>query len=172
MAKTKTTTKTKKAKSVVAINKKIGKKKPPPTNGFKAGNQYRFPPGQSGNPSGRPKLLSSAYKDMLGELVPDDVLTDEEKGKGIIYAELIARTQGQQAIEGSVQAAREIRSATEGERIRTWRDDILDLIRSGALTQQEVIDELGEEVATELIIAGRLLVDEGRDSGENGEETK
>jgi len=172
MAKKKTTTKTKKPKSVAAISKKPGKKKPPPTNGFKEGNEYRFKPGQSGNPSGRPKILSGSYSQMLEEEVPQEILPEQLKGQHLNYAQLIAKRQGIEAAKGNVQSAREIRSATEGERIRGWQDDIIDGLRNGFLTQEEVIDVLGEEVTTEILIAGRLLVDDGRDSGEDGEEAE
>lgn len=39
---------------------------------FEAGNPYRFQPGQSGNPNGRPKGLSRIAREMLEEIPPED----------------------------------------------------------------------------------------------------
>lgn len=58
-------------------------------------------------------------------------------------------------------------------RIRTWRDDVIDLLRSGQATPEQVTAELGAELATELIVAAGVRRNEGgetqaadRDSGE------
>ncbi len=69
-----------------------------------------FRPGVSGNPGGRPKLkiLSDAYRDILGQLVPGDP-------EGRTYAEIIALGQAREAIKGKTQAASEIGDRTEGK---------------------------------------------------------
>lgn len=73
------------------------------------GKPHQWKKGQSGNPSGRPKskCLSDAYRDKLGEPVPNDP-------EGRTWAELIAEAQVRDAVRGNVQAAREIADRTEG----------------------------------------------------------
>ena len=39
---------------------------------FEPGNQWRFPPGVSGNPAGRPKGVSSVVRELLEEIPKDD----------------------------------------------------------------------------------------------------
>lgn len=76
--------------------------------------ETRFKPGQSGNPSGRPKgaiVLSKAYYNMLAQLVPNDP-------QGRTYAELVASGQIIAAAKGQTPAAAEIRKATEGDVVR------------------------------------------------------
>jgi hypothetical protein len=63
---------------------------------------------------------------------------------------------GDAGIKGNVSAASEIRKATEGERIRTWRDDVIDLIREGKVTPDQVAQDLGDELATELSLAAGI----------------
>jgi len=79
-----------------------------PISGIVPPPEHRFQPGVSGNPSGRPKLLSGAYKAMLAEL---------DEATGLTNAELIAVAARAEAISGDVSAMREIRSATEGDGI-------------------------------------------------------
>jgi hypothetical protein len=70
---------------------------------------YRFRPGQSGNPSGRPKyaLLSRAYRNQLETICE----TDPEHRT---YAEVIAEALAKQAVKGNIQAAAEIADRVEG----------------------------------------------------------
>jgi hypothetical protein len=70
---------------------------------------YRFKPGQSGNPDGRPKyaLLSKAYKHQL-EAVCE---TDPQRRT---YAEVIAETLAKQAAKGNIAAAAELCDRVEG----------------------------------------------------------
>ncbi len=77
--------------------------KPYPT--WLANTQWK--PGQSGNPSGRPRLvkISTAVQNRLREIEP-------ESGK--TYAELIAIALVNKAVRGDVAAARELREVTEG----------------------------------------------------------
>src|ERR1700722_18271378 len=70
---------------------------------------HRFKPGQSGNPSGRPKkLLTEAYHAILGKKFPGD-------RKKRTFAELIAESMAKEAIKGKPQAAIEIADRTEGK---------------------------------------------------------
>jgi Family of unknown function (DUF5681) len=91
------------------------KKNPPDTHLFSGernlahGAPYRWPPGVSGNPGGRPKtaVLSQACREKLGELVPDD-----EHNR--TYAQLIADMLGEKAIHGNMDAAAELADRGEG----------------------------------------------------------
>jgi hypothetical protein len=77
---------------------------------FAPGNSLgkKFPPGISGNPSGRPKLtrLTDALREQLAEINPD---APEET-----VAEEIAKTLIKLALSGDVQAIKEIGNRTEG----------------------------------------------------------
>lgn len=75
--------------------------KPPPL-------EHQFKPGVSGNPGGRPKALSEAYRDMLARV-------DESDAQKRTHAELIADALKKQALKGDVAAAKEIRAGTEGD---------------------------------------------------------
>ena len=79
---------------------------------FEPGNKYRFPPGKSGNPGGRPKplLIREAYTAWLA-------VVDDETGK--THAQLLAEELGIRAIQGDVAAAREYRAATDGVKLTT-----------------------------------------------------
>lgn len=67
---------------------------------------HKFPPGVSGNPGGRPKVLGEAYREWLAKVNND----------GVTNAERVAETMGRRAMLGDVSAAREMRAATEGEK--------------------------------------------------------
>lgn len=125
------------------------------TNPNSLANLNPFQKGVSGNPGGRPKLLSDAYREYLGT-------ADEATGR--TRAQDIARAQGVKAIQGDVAAAREMRSGTEGDRIRTWRDDVIDLLRARTVTPAEVTAELGDELATELIDASGVRRNENSET--------
>jgi hypothetical protein len=97
------------SKQDTAENSGFRRRGGPPQTLFQKGNKHRFQPGQSGNPGGRPKLLSDAYRSKLGEVSPNDP-------EGRTYAEIIAAGQIVRAISDT-QAAREVRAATEGSRL-------------------------------------------------------
>ncbi len=116
--------------------KQTQKNKFPPGN--KIGKQ--FPPGQTGNRNGRPKLtrLTEALREQLAETNPD---APEET-----IAEQIARALIREAISGNVQAAREIGDRTEGKpkqaidldlQINDWRT----LAKNYSLNEEDVIKE-------------------------------
>lgn len=80
-------------------------------------NYYK--PGQSGNPSGRPKKkpITDRYKEALEVELPDGVRKTLGMHKGATMGDALARRMTIRAIEGrnAVEAAREIREAIEGK---------------------------------------------------------
>jgi hypothetical protein len=110
MTKSKTSNKTKPASqrkpkpARIAANRESRRGKNP--NSLANLEAHQFKPGQSGNITGRPKLLGESYKHWLSE----------DNGEGITNAEAVARAMGLEAMKGDVGAAREIRSATEGDK--------------------------------------------------------
>jgi hypothetical protein len=111
-------------------------------NKFSPGNKVgnRFKKGETGNPSGRPKLtkLTEALREQLAETLPD---APEET-----IAESIARALIKEAKSGNVQAAREIADRTEGKpkqsidvdlQVKDWRQ----LAQTYGVTEADVINE-------------------------------
>ena len=127
---------------------------------FTKGNPWRFPPGQSGNPGGRPKALRDAYTEWL----------KLENSKGVTNAMLVATTMGSRAVMGDTQSAKEIRMATEGTTINTWQSEIVGLLKEGKLTAQDVMDELGDGATELLDAAGLLPIENGAAEGESPNE--
>ena len=72
--------------------------------------EFRFKPGQSGNPGGRAKtkLISQAYQEFLGEV-------DTKKRRTI--AQEIAKQIIQKALKGDLAAAKETTDRTEGKAV-------------------------------------------------------
>jgi hypothetical protein len=73
------------------------------------GEVFRFKPGQSGNPGGRPRTakLSEACRAKLASLMPGD---PESRS----YAEAIADKLALQALKGDIRAAQELADRAEG----------------------------------------------------------
>lgn len=81
--------------------------------GFQVGNPWRWKKGHVVNPGGRPKLLSDAYREML----------KHEDKNGMTNAAKIAMNAGMMAVEmNDLGAMKEVRQATEGDLIRTFKD--------------------------------------------------
>lgn len=78
----------------------------------------------SPNPGGRPKGMSDAYKEWLATVNENDPL-------GRTNAQLGAASIGLEMLKGDVSAAKEIRSATEGDKIE----------QSGAVTLKVIYDD-------------------------------
>lgn len=133
-----------------------GKGKP-----FEKGNPWRFEPGQSGNPTGRPKTLGDAYKRVLDLPVPGDP-------EGRTFAQLGAEAIAYSMLSGFVPAAKEIRQAVEGDKVVTWQDEIIELIKAGRLTPEQVRKELGQDAEPILRAAG--VAAEGGSAPAAGEE--
>src|SRR5215467_4565795 len=73
------------------------------------GDAFRFKPGQSGNPGGRPRTakLSEASRAKLASVIPGDP-------EGRTYAEGIADKLALLAIKGDIRAAQELADRAEG----------------------------------------------------------
>lgn len=73
------------------------------------GAAFRWQPGQSGNPGGRPafKKLSEACREILSSALPND--------SSRTYAEAIAEVLARSALRGSVVAASELADRAEGK---------------------------------------------------------
>lgn len=124
-----------------------------PISGTPPPVEHQFKPGQSGNPGGRPKLLGESYKAMLAKVNENDPL-------GRTNAEIIADALKLEAFKGDVGAAREIRSATEGDKLTlaTWQTELVDALKQGKLTPEDVISELGiDEGRAILVAAGKAI---------------
>ncbi len=104
-------------------------------------NLKPFPRGTSGNPAGRPKMLtlSEAFRRQLSQPVPND-----EQGR--TFAEMIAAEMCARALAGDVAAAKELADRTEGRpkqaidvdmNIADWRA----MARNAGLNEQDVIRE-------------------------------
>ncbi len=106
----------KKRRVKAANSAKIRIKKKPRGKAFEKGNEHRFLPGQSGNPDGRPKLLTGAYTAMLAEVDPETGMTKAEMIASAGYARSMS------LLPGGTAAAREIRQATEGDTIHSTID--------------------------------------------------
>ena len=135
-----------------------------PISGTAPPVEHQFRPGQSGNPGGRPKLLGESYRQMLARV-------DEHDKQQRTNAEIIADKLREVIVQkGDVGAAREIRSATEGDKLilATWQTEMVDALKQGQITAHDVIAELGREQAIPLLIAAGQAVPEGLPSNTTG----
>ena len=127
------------------------------------------PPWRAGdpspNPSGRPKLLGDSYKAMLARV-------NEQDPEKRTNAELIANAALVAALGGDVSAMREIRAATEGEKITltSWQSEIVDALKKGNLTPQQVIDEIGIDDARAILVAAGTVVISSAPAGDTPDE--
>lgn len=76
----------------------------------------KWQPGQSGNPSGRPKTkpITDRYHRIVETDLPDDVRRALGLPSGATFGDAIALAQARQAIKGETAAAKEMREAIEG----------------------------------------------------------
>lgn len=79
---------------------------------------WQFKPGQSGNPDGRPKKVTSEYEKMLETQITEKMATAyklPETCVGQTFREAIAFGQGAAGARGATEAAREIADRVEGK---------------------------------------------------------
>lgn len=78
---------------------------------------FQWKPGQSGNPSGRPrkKPLTERYEQVLEEALPEKARLKLGLAPGATYGDAIAAGQARKAVMGATEAAKEIREAVEGK---------------------------------------------------------
>jgi hypothetical protein len=119
---------------------------------FTSESPTAFKPGQSGNPSGRPKsiTLSEALKLELAKLYPED----ETKTN----AERVAEVLVAQAAQGNIIAAKEVADRTEGRPRQAVDVDmsVLDwraVARAHGVSEQDVIAE-AKRIISESLAAG------------------
>lgn len=117
----------------IAADKPKGKPRGKP---FEPGNAHAFKPGESGNPAGfnGAKTLSAAYRKLLALQPKADIAQRLYEALGYLpltTAEAIAMSQIAGATRGKVDAAKEIRQATEG-----------DTLNVKDMTDDELIDRL------------------------------
>jgi Family of unknown function (DUF5681) len=81
------------------------------------GEPYRFKPGQSGNPGGRPKKrpFSDVDEENAQLEVPEEVRIKYGLPPGSTYAHAVSMAKFRAAIGGDMTAARELREAVEGK---------------------------------------------------------
>jgi hypothetical protein len=99
-----------------------------------AGKPYRWKPGVSGNPSGRPAVqkLSAAIRQVLGEPVPG--------GGGITYAQAIARKLADRAAAGCVRSAELLGDRAEGRPTQSLDIELTALAqRFESMTREELL---------------------------------
>lgn len=104
------------------------------------GVPYRWKPGQSGNPGGRPRYaeLSRAYREILKETVPSNP-------GGLTYAEIIALRLATAAMAGSVSAAAELADRAEGKPSQQFGFDRGDNIPALVDALNRCADQIDEE---------------------------
>lgn len=83
----------------------------------KEAEPYKWKPGQSGNPGGRPKKtsISDAYAKLVDRRLPDEICRKLGLSKRATWADALALGQMRSAVKGKTDAAREIADRVEGK---------------------------------------------------------
>ncbi len=114
--------------------------KPPGNSGKGNKGNLRPPwkPGQSGNPSGRPKRrpITDCYIQMARQKMPPELCKQLGMKPGSTYAQAVARGQFIKAMKGEVRNATEIREAIEGSATPAVKPAVVDK----PLTLEELLD--------------------------------
>lgn len=108
---------------------------------------YRFKPGQSGNPSGRPKChFTDAIRDLAGEIVKEDKLKRTHVALAVLgmYKE---------AIKGNVQAFSVLADRTEGKPMQAHE---VSGPGGGAIPLTSLTPEENEKRIAELLAKGGM----------------
>lgn len=117
---------------------------------FKPGNEYAAKPGEVRNPEGRngATKLSAGYTKILAMQPPEAMRAKMAAQLGYepqTWAELIAMSQLLEGAKGEVQAAREIRQATEGDTLKAEHTG-----KDGGPIAVEYVDDDREAILREL----------------------
>ena len=96
-------------------------------------------PGESGNPSGRPKrrLITDCYIEMARQKMPPELCKQLGMKPGSTYAEAVARAQFIKAMKGEAKNASEIREAIEGNATQRVKHEMVDK----PLTLEQLLEE-------------------------------
>jgi len=127
---------------------------------YQKGHSLGFQPGQSGNPKGRPKVitLSEAYRNALARPMEGDALRRT-------YAEVIADEMVTFAAQGNIHSAKEIADRTEGKprqavdltaNVLDWRE----LAKANGLSLDDVLSEAKRIVESGIDSSGLLALSE------------
>lgn len=88
---------------------KVDRRKSPPPEQLERLRQHAFPPGVSGNPTGRPKeIMGAAYRRALLRKIPNDA-------EGRIVADAIAEKMITLGLKGDVRAIAEVTDRIDGK---------------------------------------------------------
>lgn len=138
-------------------------------------------PGQSGNPKGAPKRGQSWAEIIkeIGELTPDEARAMSQKifaqiqlGNEItlkqavvlrVYASMLFEPQ-----PGLINAFMDRADGKVSQPIETWQDRVIALLKDQKVTPEQVEDEFGADVATDLIIAAGLSLGASGEVGATG----
>jgi hypothetical protein len=144
-----------------------------PSSGKRRGrpeNLKPFKKGQSGNPGGRPKNRESItyWLREFGNMTPGEIAkrcrlwADELKRGGDdlpLFALVALRALMALANEPDASLMGKVQDRVEGKlptTIRTWQDEVIELLRSGTVEPAAVWEELGSDLARELFIAAGI----------------
>jgi hypothetical protein len=108
-------------------------------HGNKGNLRPPWKPGESGNPSGRPKRrpITDCYIQMARQKMPPESCKQLGMKVGSTFAEAVARGQFIRAMKGEVRNASEIREAIEGNATQRVKQETVDKPR----TLEEILDE-------------------------------
>lgn len=154
----------------------MSKKTPVAKKAKTSGKQpHRWKPGESGNPHGRPRdgeswaAVIKRISNMTGQEAAQYVNEFAKffrPMKGITLKEaVILRSFAALLFDPQASMLNAIMERAEGklsQTIRTWQDEVIDLLKTGQVTPAIVRNELGDELARELFIAAGVPLADDR----------